>query len=53
MEIITGAAILEDKARLIRGLATGINVNVLLDVAEAIRQKRDQSVSNPRVISGE
>lgn len=39
MEIITGAAILEDKARLVRGQATGINVSVLLDVAEAIRSK--------------
>lgn len=39
MEIITGAAILEDKARLVRGQATGINVSVLLDVAEAIRAR--------------
>lgn len=39
MEIITGAAILEDKARLVRGQATGINVSVLLDVAEAIRSR--------------
>lgn len=41
MEIITGAAILEDKARLVRGQATGINVSVLMDVAEAIRMRRD------------
>jgi hypothetical protein len=39
MEIITGAAILEDKARLVRGLATGINVSVLMDVVDAIRSK--------------
>lgn len=39
MEAITGAAILIDKARLVRGQATGINVNVLLDVAEAIRSR--------------
>jgi hypothetical protein len=37
VSLITGAAILEDKARLIRGLATGINVNVLLDVVQAMR----------------
>jgi len=48
MEIITGAAILEDKARLVRGLATGINVNVLMDVVQAIR---DRPAGNPRGIS--
>jgi len=39
MEIITGAAILEDKARLVRGQATGINVSVLLDVVEALKNR--------------
>ena len=39
VSLITGAAILEDKARLVRGQATGINVNVLMDVMEAIRSK--------------
>lgn len=39
VSLITGAAILEDKARLVRGLATGINVSVLMDVAEAIRNR--------------
>jgi hypothetical protein len=42
MEIITGAAILEDKARLVRGQATGINVNVLLDVVDAMRARPAQ-----------
>ena len=42
MEAVTAAAILEDKARLVRGQATGINVSVLLDVAESIRAMRDQ-----------
>ena len=37
---ITGAAILEDKARTIRGQATQINVNVLLDAVQAIRDMR-------------
>ena len=46
MAVVTSAAILEDKARLVRGQATGINVSVLLDVAEAIRQRR----RNPQVI---
>jgi hypothetical protein len=40
MELVTGAAILEDKARLVRGQATGINVNVLMDVVEAIRSRQ-------------
>lgn len=51
MELITGAAILEDKARLVRGQATGINVNVLLDVVEALRAKQQQSAPNPPAIS--
>ena len=39
-ESVTAAAILEDKARLVRGQATGINVNILMDVVEAIKAKR-------------
>jgi hypothetical protein len=42
-DAIVGAAILEDKARLVRGQATGINVQVLMDVAELIRSKRSES----------
>jgi AraC-like DNA-binding protein len=37
---VTGAAILEDKARTIRGQATQINVNVLLDAVQAIKEMR-------------
>jgi hypothetical protein len=37
--LVTAAAILEDKARLIRGQATGINIQVLMDVAEMIRNE--------------
>lgn len=37
---ITGAAILEDKARVIRGQATQINVSVLLDAVEAVKAMR-------------
>jgi hypothetical protein len=48
MEIITGAAILEDKARLVRGQATGINVNILMDVVEAMRAR---PAPNPQPIS--
>ena len=40
MARVTSAAILEDKARLIRGQATAINVTVLLDAVEAIRAMR-------------
>jgi hypothetical protein len=36
----TAAAILEDKARVIRGQATQINVSVLLDAVQAIKQMR-------------
>jgi hypothetical protein len=50
MEAITGAAILIDKARLVRGQATGINVTVLMDVVEAIRSR--QSAPHPQTISG-
>jgi hypothetical protein len=37
--LVTAAAILEDKGRLVRGQATGINVQVLMDVAEMIRNE--------------
>ena len=37
---VTSAAILEDKARLIRGQATSINVTVLLDAVQTIKQMR-------------
>jgi hypothetical protein len=37
---VTGAAILEDKARTIRGQATQINVSVLLDAVQTIRDLR-------------
>lgn len=47
---VTSLAILEDKARLVRGQATGINAVVLMDLVDAIRAKRE---SNQRTISGE
>ena len=46
MEAITGAAILIDKARLVRGQATGINVSVLLDVVDALRSRPSQVVDS-------
>jgi hypothetical protein len=42
MEAVTAAAILFDKSRLVRGQATGINVNVMLDLVEAIKAKSNQ-----------
>jgi hypothetical protein len=39
-ELMTVFGISYDKARLERGQATGINVSVLLDVAQAIRERR-------------
>ena|SRR5277367_376131 len=40
--LTTGAAILEDKARNIRGQATQINVTVLLDAVQAIKDMRSR-----------
>lgn len=40
MARVTSAAILEDKARTIRGQASSINVNVLLDAVNAVRELR-------------
>ena len=37
---VVSASILEDKARVIRGQATQINVSVLVDLVEAIKSKR-------------
>lgn len=45
MARVTSAAILEDKARTIRGQATQINVNVLLDAVNAVREMRDKQDS--------
>lgn len=39
VEAVTAAAILFDKKRLMLGQATGINVNVLMDVVEAMRAR--------------
>ena len=36
---VIASAVLEDKARVIRGQATGINVTVLMDAIDAIRSK--------------
>jgi hypothetical protein len=47
MARVTSAAILEDKARLVRGQATGISMIQMLDVVEAIKAQR----ANPRTIS--
>jgi hypothetical protein len=40
--LVTVAAILEDKARLIRGQATSIHVHALVDVLDAISELREQ-----------
>lgn len=42
VQAITGAAILIDKARLVRGQATGINAVVLMDVVDALRAKHNR-----------
>jgi hypothetical protein len=53
-ELMTVFGISYDKARLERGQATGINVSVLLDVAEAIREKQRGTAreQNANVIEG-
>ncbi len=48
-ESVTAAAILEDKARLVRGQATGINVSVMLQMVDAIKAKDS---GRPVVIEG-
>lgn len=40
--LVTAAAILEDKARLVRGQATSLNMAALLDVVDLIRAKRNE-----------
>jgi hypothetical protein len=39
---VTAAAILEDKARTIRGQATQVNVNVLVDAARMLREMQER-----------
>jgi len=40
LQAVTSAAILEDKSRIIRGMPTGMDVHVLLDIASMIRGDR-------------
>ena len=40
--LVTVAAILEDKARLIRGQASSIHVHALVDVLDALRMREEQ-----------
>jgi predicted transcriptional regulator len=40
LQLVTAFGILHDKSQVLRGQATGINVSVLLDVAEAIRARQ-------------
>ena len=51
---VTSAAILHDKARTIRGQATGINAVMMMDVVEALKARQAQTdvqvQSNQRVI---
>ena len=51
MEIIIGAATLEDKARLVRGQATGINANVLLVLLDVVDAMRSRPAPHPQPIS--
>lgn len=48
-DAVVAAGILEDKARLVRGQATGINVTVLMDVVEAIRSRQSSTSSQPTI----
>ncbi len=41
VQLVTGAAILEDKIRLMRGQPTSIHVHALVDVLDAIAAKRE------------
>ena len=42
LQLVTGAAILMDKSRLLQGQPTSIHVHALMDVAAMIREKRDR-----------
>ena len=42
MQLVTVAAILEDKSRLVRGQPTSIHVHALVDVLDALRMREDQ-----------
>jgi hypothetical protein len=42
MQLVTVAAILEDKGRLVRGQPTSLHVTALIDVLKAIRSRREQ-----------
>ena len=42
LESVTAAAILQDKSQVLRGQPSTINMNVLADVLELMRAKRDQ-----------
>ena len=42
LQLMTGAAIGIDKSQLLRGLATSMNVNVLLDLVQAAKDLRDK-----------
>jgi hypothetical protein len=50
MARVTASAILEDKARVIRGQATGINVTVIHDAIAAIRERDARRASLPASI---
>ena len=41
VQLVTAAAILEDKSRLVRGQPTSIHVNALMDVAAMLREHRE------------
>jgi hypothetical protein len=42
LQLVTMAAILEDKSRLVRGQPTSIHVHALVDVLEALRQREGE-----------
>lgn len=48
MEAITGAAILEDKARLVRGQATAINMTAVVDLIEVMRAETGKVIEAAR-----
>ena len=51
IQLATIAGITHDKSQVLRGQATGINVNVLLDVAAAIRDKQASQVIDAQPVS--
>ena len=53
LQVVTAAAILEDKSRLVRGQPTSMHMHVLMDVANMMRERREVGSGAATVLIGE